>query len=158
MEELSARDFAAIVESHFNVRTVFLGWALIAAIAGWQPATAADRPIIMRVSAGSAPSKAPPRGLSDAQIEQTIRMKLAKSKIGKDGFKVRVQNGVAYWEGSTDVIQHKGAATRMAKTAGATAVVNHIQISEAARRKAAQRLHGGSGTTPRATVTRPSTQ
>ena len=56
----------------------------------------------------------------DKQVEAAIRAKLAKSKIGKDGFKLRVQGGVATWEGSTDVIQHKGAATRMAKSAGAT--------------------------------------
>ncbi len=80
---------------------------------------------------------------SDAVIEAAIRAKLAKSKIGKDGFKVRVQGGVAYWDGRTDVIQHKGAATRMAKAAGAKAVVNHIQISEAARAKAAGRLEAG---------------
>lgn len=80
---------------------------------------------------------------SDSQIEQTIKAKLAKSKVGADHFKVRVQGGVAYWEGSTNVIQHKGAATRMAKTAGARAVVNNIQISEAARAKARTNLEQG---------------
>lgn len=73
---------------------------------------------------------------SDAQIQQTIDAKLAKSKIGADGFKVRVQGGVATWEGKTGVIQHKGAATRMARTSGAKTVVNNIQISDAARAKA----------------------
>ncbi|HEY1342249.1 MAG TPA: BON domain-containing protein [Bryobacteraceae bacterium] len=81
--------------------------------------------------------------LSDAQIEAAIRTKLAKSKIGADGFKVHVQGGVATWEGRTDVIQHKGAATRMAKTAGAVAVVNHIQISDAARQRASDNLEKG---------------
>ncbi|HEY3840683.1 MAG TPA: BON domain-containing protein, partial [Bryobacteraceae bacterium] len=95
---------------------------------------------------------APSSGLSDAQIEQKIRIKLAKSKIGADKFTVRVQGGVAFWEGKTNVIQHKGAATRMAKTAGAVAVVNHIQISDEARMKAAHTL---SGTVPKATVKRP---
>ena len=85
---------------------------------------------------------APPR-LPDAQIEGAIRAKLAKSKIGADGFKVRVQGGVATWEGRTDVVQHKGAATRMAKTAGAVAVVNHIQISDAARQRASDNLEKG---------------
>src|SRR5436309_16120143 len=116
------------------MKHALLAFALIAAFTGSRAAFAADKPIIMKVSASATPQKAPPRGLSDAAIEQAIRMKLAKSKIGKDGFTIRVQNGVAYWEGKTDVIQHKGAATRMAKTAGAAAVVNHIQISEAARR------------------------
>ncbi len=80
---------------------------------------------------------------SDAVIESTIKMKLAKSKIGKDGFKVRVQGGVAYWEGTTNVIQHKGAATRMARTAGARAVANNIQVSQAARDRAAANLETG---------------
>jgi hypothetical protein len=66
---------------------------------------------------------------SDAEIEATIRAKLAKSKIGKDGFQVHIKDGVATWTGSTVVMQHKGAATRMAKTAGATQVVNKIKIS-----------------------------
>ena len=74
----------------------------------------------------------------DKQIETKIREKLAKSKIGADGFKVRVQGGIATWEGKTSVIQHKGAATRMAKTAGAKAVVNHIEIDENARKKASE--------------------
>ena len=55
----------------------------------------------------------------DKEMEAVIRAKLAKSKIGKDGLSVRVQGGVAFWDGSTNVVQHKGAATRMAKTAGA---------------------------------------
>jgi hypothetical protein len=41
------------------------------------------------------------------------------------------------------VIQHKGVATRLAKTGGAAAVSNHIQISEAAREKAAANLETG---------------
>ncbi|HLH02078.1 MAG TPA: BON domain-containing protein [Bryobacteraceae bacterium] len=78
--------------------------------------------------------------VSDAQLEATIRAKLAKSKVGKDGFKFHVQHGVVTWEGTTNVIQHKGAATRMARTAGASQVVNNIQISAAAKAKAAANL------------------
>jgi osmotically-inducible protein OsmY len=78
--------------------------------------------------------------VSDAQIDAKIKAKLAKSKIGKDGFKYHVQHGVVTWEGTTGVIQHKGSATRMAKTAGATQVVNNIQISDAAKAKAAANL------------------
>ena len=80
---------------------------------------------------------------TDAQIEQTLKTKLAKSKVGADHFKFRVQGGVVYWDGQTNVIQHKGAATRMAKTSGARAVVNKIQISEAARAKAKDNLQSG---------------
>ena len=76
-------------------------------------------------------------------IERKIREKLEKAKIGQDGFKVRVQGGVAYWEGKTDVVQHKGAATRMAKTAGAKAVVNNIQVSDSAKQKASENLEQG---------------
>ena len=78
--------------------------------------------------------------LSDSQIQQTIQTKLAKSKIGKDGFRFRVAHGVVTWEGSTNVVQHKGAATRMARAAGATQVVNNIQVSAAAKAKAAKSL------------------
>ena len=67
--------------------------------------------------------------VSDAQLETTIRTKLAKSKIGKDGFKFKVAHGVVTWEGSTLIPQHKGAATRMARTSGAVEVVNHIQVA-----------------------------
>lgn len=77
---------------------------------------------------------------SDAQIDATIRAKLAKSKIGKDGFRFHVQRGVVTWEGSTDVIQHKGSATRMARTAGAVQVVNNIKISGRARAAAIANL------------------
>src|SRR6266850_4769793 len=69
---------------------------------------------------------------SDAEIEATIKAKLAKSKIGKDGIQVHVKAGVATWTGNTTVMQHKGAATRMAKTAGAIRVVNNIKISDEA--------------------------
>jgi len=90
----------------------------------------------------STPAKkaAPHPQLTDAQIDATIRMKLAKSKIGADHFKFHVRNGVVTIEGKTNVIQHKGAATRMARTSGAVAVVNHIEISDAARAKARANL------------------
>src|ERR1700757_768482 len=78
--------------------------------------------------------------LQDKETESVIRAKLAKSKIGKDGFTVRVQGGVAYWDGSTNVVQHKGAATRMAKTAGAKRVVNNIKVSDAAKETASANL------------------
>ena len=81
--------------------------------------------------------------MADSQIESAIRVKLAKSKIGKDKFQFHVQGGVATIEGKTDVVQHKGAATRMAKTAGAVAVNNHIQVSDAGKKKAADNLDKG---------------
>jgi hypothetical protein len=83
------------------------------------------------------------QGQEDKAIESAIRAKLAKSKIGKDGLTVRVQGGVAYWEGATGVVQHKGAATRMAKSSGARRVVNSIKISDDAKEKAAGNLEQG---------------
>ena len=79
----------------------------------------------------------------DKEVEAAIKAKLAKSKIGADGFNVRVQGGVAYWEGRTAVVQHKGSATRMAKAAGARSVVNNIKVSEEAKAKAASSLDEG---------------
>jgi len=79
----------------------------------------------------------------DQEMEAAIRAKLAKSKIGKDGFTVRVQGGAAYWESTTGIVQHKGAATRMAKTAGARRVVNNIKVSDAAKQAASGNLDQG---------------
>lgn len=93
------------------------------------------------VSAAKAPQR--PAAQSDALIEAAIRAKFAKSKINADKYQVHVQGGVATIEGKTDVIQHKGVATRMAKSAGAIAVNNHIQTSDAAKQKAAANLATG---------------
>jgi len=99
-----------------------------------------------------AQTKAPPSkpvagqgatALQDKQTEAVIRAKLAKSKIGKDGFTVRVQGGVAYWDGSTNIVQHKGAATRMAKTGGAKKVINNIKVSDAGKETASANLEQG---------------
>jgi len=76
-------------------------------------------------------------------MESDIRARLAKSVIGKDGLTVRVQGGVAYWDGTTNVVQHKGAATRMAKSAGAKKVVNNIKVGDDAKQKAAGNLEQG---------------
>jgi len=80
---------------------------------------------------------------SDAVIEANIRARFAKSKINADKFSVHVQGGIATIEGRTDVMQHKGVATRMAKSGGALAVNNHVQISDAAKQKAADNLEKG---------------
>ncbi|MDE3198682.1 MAG: BON domain-containing protein [Acidobacteriota bacterium] len=97
--------------------------------------------------------------LSDAQIEQNIRARFARSKVAaKDHFTVKVQNGVATIEGKTNIIQHKGTATRMAKLAGAVAVRNNIQISDEAKARAAARLakyHGPTTEPVRAAVIQP---
>lgn len=94
-------------------------------------------PITAATHATSKAQRHSPR--TDAQIAATLRTKLAKAKIGKDGLRFRVQNGVVTWEGVTHVAQHKGAATRMAKSAGARKVVNNILVS------GGKETHGGSG-------------
>jgi len=106
--------------------------------------------LLLALSGVSAQTKSkpppPPQGTTapqDARIEAEIRARLAKSVIGKDGFTVHVQGGVAYWDGTTEVVQHKGAATRMAKSAGARKVVNQIKIGDAAKQKAAGNLDQG---------------
>ena len=83
-------------------------------------------------SSATATRAASQNRLSDAEIERNIRTKLAKSKIGKDGFTVKVKGGVVTWEGTTSVVQHKGSATRMARSSGAVEVVNNIKISDKA--------------------------
>jgi hypothetical protein len=80
---------------------------------------------------------------SDAEIEAAIRARFAKSKSGIDKFTVRVQGGVATIEGTTDVVQRKAAATRMAKAAGAKQVINKVEVSAAAKEKASKNLAEG---------------
>lgn len=74
---------------------------------------------------------------SDQDIRQKIEAKLAKSKLAADHFSVSVSHGVATIEGVTDVPQHKGVMTRMAKAAGATAVRNNVRVSDAGKAKTA---------------------
>ena len=108
--------------------------------------------VLLLASAVGAQTKAPPakpvpsqgtNSSQDKELEGAIRAKLAKSKIGKDGFTIRVQGGVAFWDGSTNVVQHKGAATRMAKSAGVKRVVNNIKVSDAAKESASANLDQG---------------
>ena len=121
-----------------------LAWAVV--FVGLSQATPVVKPV-----AGA--SKVP-----DAQVERNIRAKFAKSKINAEHFTVSVQNGVATIEGKTNIIQHKGVATRLAKTGGAAVVQNHIQVSDAAKAKAAAKLAGyrpGEAPVARATVIQP---
>jgi hypothetical protein len=117
---------------------LFMLAALFMLTAFGQSAKTASNPVVKKP-----PSAQGTSANEDKAIEAAIRAKLDKSKIGKDGFKVHVQGGVATWEGSTDGLQHKGAATRMAKSAGAKAVVNNIKVSDEAKEKAAGNLDQG---------------
>jgi osmotically-inducible protein OsmY len=76
--------------------------------------------------------------IDDVTLEQAIRDRFSRSKISVNEFQVRVRNGVAVLEGQTDVPQHKGTATRLAKNAGARRVDNRIRISQAGRQKASK--------------------
>jgi hypothetical protein len=81
--------------------------------------------------------------ISDSDLEKAINSKFAASKISTDKFKAHVEGGVATLEGYTEIVQHKGIATRLAKTAGALAVVNNIEISQAAKDNAQANLDSG---------------
>ena len=104
--------------------------------------------LVAMVTALAAQTRPPVRpagkpALTDVELEKAIRDRFAKSKCALDKFTVRVQGGVATLEGKTDVVQRKGTATRMARTAGAHKVINKIQVSEAARDKASATLATG---------------
>jgi len=122
-----------------SLRVVAGMFLMAAAVAAAPGNTVPARPAPAKPAAKpSAPARK-----SDAEIEKDLRARLAQSKISQDNFQVHVQGGVATIEGKTDVVQHKGVATRMAKSAGAVAVANKIQISDAARQKAAENLETG---------------
>jgi hypothetical protein len=110
-----------------SVEKIFSALALAVAFAGLSQAAAVGTP---------PPKPATP----DSIVEHRIQAKFAKSKINAEHFTVSVHGGIATIEGKTNVIQHKGVATRLAKTGGAVAVKNHIQVSDAAKAKAAAGL------------------
>lgn len=85
---------------------------------------------------------------TDSQILTAIRAKMVKSKVAADHFKFTVQNGIVTIEGQTAVTQHKGVATRIARTSGAAGVRNLIQVSADAKAKTIASLsRGATGTT-----------
>jgi osmotically-inducible protein OsmY len=94
-----------------------------------------------------APSKAQPKAAApkwkDAELRKVIEDRFARSAIAADRFKVEVTEGVARLTGKTEVLQHKGVATRLARSVGAKEVRNEIEVSEAARQKAAAQLAKG---------------
>jgi hypothetical protein len=117
-------------------------WAVVS-LALWTALASVAAPQVKpSVPAAVAPARKAPPKLTDAQIEARIKSKFAKSKSAST-FTVRVQGGVAHIEGKTDVIQRKAAASRMAKVAGAIAVDNKVQVSEAGKARAAGNLEQG---------------
>jgi osmotically-inducible protein OsmY len=123
--------------------------AFLAALAGLSQTQPAAKPASTTRKAATPAAEARNRATtghtaqSDAELEKEIRARFAKSKIAADKFEVHVQGGRATLTGSTNVLQHKGTATRLARTAGATDVVNKIEPSEEARQKASANLAKG---------------
>lgn len=76
---------------------------------------------------------------SDDEIQKCITDKLAKSeKLKSQNFSVRVSNGEATLTGTANNAGSKGAATRMAKSCGASKVTNNISapaVSKPAEKK-----------------------
>jgi len=95
----------------------------------------ASPPVQKKDSGHSAPD--------DVNLEKKIRERLARSKIATDHFEVHVQGGVATITGRTEVLQHKGTATRLAKSVGAVQVINRVEVGAAAKEKAAKNLAEG---------------
>jgi osmotically-inducible protein OsmY len=125
--------------------------ALIAAFAGLsqaqpagKPASATKKPSAKAVTSGArSRTSGSPSAQTDVQIEKAIRERFADSKIAEDKFEVHVQGGRATLTGNTNVLQHKGVATRLARAQGATEVINNIEPSEDARQKASANLTKG---------------
>ncbi len=79
---------------------------------------------------------------SDTALEEEIKQRFSESKIAANNFRVRVHDGTAYLDGTTDVMQHKGTATRLARLAGAEHTVNRIEISELAKQRSRRKRRG----------------
>src|SRR4029078_8372796 len=112
------------------------GSLALLAIAGFAQTAPAAKPVTPATKK-SAPGHT---ASNDAVLEKDMRARFARSKINADRFEAHVQGGVATLTGKTDVVQHKGTATRLAKNAGAVAVVNRIEVSEAAKQRASRNL------------------
>jgi osmotically-inducible protein OsmY len=125
--------------------------ALLAAFAGFSQAQPAAKPAsTTKKSSGKAGASGERSrtaeshsAQTDVQIEKAIRERFADSKIAEDKFEVHVQGGRATLTGNTNVLQHKGVATRLARAQGAAEVINNIEPSEEARQKASANLTKG---------------
>jgi osmotically-inducible protein OsmY len=118
-------------------------FVLFAALAGTCLGQQAAKPVATVKKAATSQPALAHAVQTDAQIEKAIRARFADSKINGDKFEVHVQGGRATITGNTNVLQHKGTATRLAHSAGATDVVNNIEPSDEAREKAAANLTKG---------------
>jgi hypothetical protein len=112
-----------------------------------QAKPASPPPTVNKTTGGAAvapntprPSAPPSAASTDAALEKDIQARFARSKIAENNFRVSVSGEIATLRGKTDTTQHKSTATRLAKSAGARAVVNKIEVSAAGRQKAARNL------------------
>jgi hypothetical protein len=104
-----------------------LSGLILLAMAGFGQTTPAAKPVASTAktaAAKSASQSGQHSASDDVALERAIRARLAESKISTDKFEAHVQGGVATITGKTGVLQHKGTATRLAKNAGATQVIN----------------------------------
>ena len=73
---------------------------------------------------------------SDADIQKCIADKLAKSeKLSTQGFSAAVSNGDATLTGNANNAGSKGAATKIAKSCGASKVTNNITSPPVSKKK-----------------------
>jgi hypothetical protein len=147
---ISVREIAAAGDkchdrwTHLTITHPIPVLVLFAALAGTSLGQQAAKPVATVKKAAAKPQPASAHAAqTDAQIEKAIRARFADSKINEDKFEVHVQGGRATLTGNTNVLQHKGTATRLAHAAGATDVVNNIEPSDEAREKAATNLTKG---------------
>lgn len=122
------------------------GFSLAIAAAGQIGETPVRRP-------SQPPGNAAPE-MSDMALERAITQRFAKSAIASNGFTVSVSGGVATLRGIAQVAQHKGVATRLARSAGARQVRNQIELGAPAR-DAMRRLRQRSATRPKSPKSSP---
>ncbi|MCC7153729.1 MAG: BON domain-containing protein [Bryobacterales bacterium] len=65
---------------------------------------------------------------ADQTIVQRIQKSFAQSKLRDEHFIVKLEGEAVILEGRTRISQHKGTATRLAKNAGASNVINRIEV------------------------------
>src|SRR4051812_28890289 len=106
----------------------FRAIALLCAVAGL--CLAQTPPTKKAAPAAPAATKKPARAAEkkpDAAIEKNKRGRLEKPKPAGKKYNLWVRGGAPPLPDKTEVGQQKGTATRMAKSAGATSVVNNIE-------------------------------
>lgn len=84
----------------------------------------------------------------DNRISADLAARLRRSKLAADGVRFSVKDGVVTWEGQVAIPQRKGAATRMAKAAGARVVQNRIRLGAGSSPSSANNANATSAKQP----------